>query len=106
LQQMLIFRFNGRLYFQQGADTECRANPRNDELFLFYKNLSKFFLSIPIIFRDLRQRVGSLYGFHHEFLDQFARGITCPHLLIKVIKKHALKCGCSLHVASCAPIYL
>ena len=35
--------------------------------------------------RDLRQRVGSLFGFHHEFLDTFARGIKCPHLLIKVI---------------------
>lgn len=33
--------------------------------------------------RDLRQRVGSLYGLHHDFLDQFARNIKCPHLLIK-----------------------
>jgi hypothetical protein len=36
------------------------------------------------LFRDLRQRVGSLYGFHHDFLDEFARNIKCPHLLIKV----------------------
>ena len=34
--------------------------------------------------RDLRHRVPSLYGLPGEFLEQFARNIKCPHLLIKV----------------------
>jgi len=33
--------------------------------------------------RDLRHRVPSLYGLPGEFLEQFARNIKCPHLLIK-----------------------
>ena len=34
--------------------------------------------------RDLRHRVPSLYGLPGEFLQEFARNIKCPHLLIKV----------------------
>jgi hypothetical protein len=41
--------------------------------------------------RDLRQRVGSLYGLHHDFLNEFARNIKCHHLLIKVVEETA--CG-------------
>lgn len=33
--------------------------------------------------RDLRHKVPSLYGFTDEYLEQFAKAITCPHLLIK-----------------------
>jgi hypothetical protein len=55
----------------------------------FLRRLHKkcFFLKLTqngFGFRDLRQRVGSLYGFHHDFLDEFAKNIKCPHLLIKV----------------------
>ena len=34
--------------------------------------------------RDLRHRVPSLYGFFDEYLEEFAKNISCPHLLIKV----------------------
>eukprot|EP00092_Neocalanus_flemingeri_P017820 GFUD01019284.1.p1 GENE.GFUD01019284.1~~GFUD01019284.1.p1 ORF type:complete len:332 (-),score=109.14 GFUD01019284.1:206-1201(-) len=33
--------------------------------------------------RDLRHRIPSLYGLPPEFLEQFAKNIKCPHLLIK-----------------------
>ena len=35
--------------------------------------------------RDLRHRVPSLYGFVDEYLEEFAKNISCPHLLIKVV---------------------
>ena len=34
--------------------------------------------------RDLRHRVPSMYGLPGEFLEQFARNIKSPHLLIRV----------------------
>ena len=41
-------------------------------------------LYCTIFYRDLRHKVPSLYGFTDEYLEQFAKAITCPHLLIKV----------------------
>ena len=36
--------------------------------------------------RDLRQMsVFSLYGLSQEVLEQFAKNIKCPHLLLKVL---------------------
>ena len=35
--------------------------------------------------RDLRHKIPSLYGFLDEYLEEFAKNISCPHLLIKVI---------------------
>ena len=44
--------------------------------------------------RDLRHRVPSMYGLPGEFLQEFARNIKCPHLLVKV--------GCiSLYLVYC-----
>ena len=37
--------------------------------------------------RDLRHRVPGLYGFTDEFLEEFAKNISCPHLLIKVVRR-------------------
>ena len=37
--------------------------------------------------RDLRHRAPSLYGFPEDYLEEFARAIKCPHLLIKVTEK-------------------
>ena len=34
--------------------------------------------------RDLRHRVGSLYGLYNHNLEQVATNIHCKHLLIKV----------------------
>jgi len=36
--------------------------------------------------RDLRHRVGSLYGLHPEYLEQVAQNIKCRHLLIKATR--------------------
>lgn len=33
--------------------------------------------------RDLRHKVPSLYGFTEEYLEEFAKNLSCPHLLIK-----------------------
>merc|ERR1719244_874523 len=33
--------------------------------------------------RDLRHRIPSMYGLPGEFLEEFARNIKCPHLLVK-----------------------
>ena len=35
--------------------------------------------------RDLRHRIPSLYGLLEEYLEEFAKNISCPHLLIKVV---------------------
>ena len=35
--------------------------------------------------RDLRHKIPSLYGFLDEYLEEFAKNIKCPHLLIKVV---------------------
>ena len=35
--------------------------------------------------RDLRHRTPSLYGLPGDFLEEFAKCIKCPHLLIKVV---------------------
>lgn len=36
--------------------------------------------------RDLRHRVGSLYGLHPEYMEKVAAGIKCRHLLIKATR--------------------
>ena len=36
--------------------------------------------------RDLRHKVPSLYGFTDEYLEEFAKNLSCPHLLIKVVR--------------------
>ena len=37
--------------------------------------------------RDLRHKVPSLYGFTEEYLEEFAKNLSCPHLLIKVVRR-------------------
>ena len=34
--------------------------------------------------RDLRHRVPSLYGLPDSFIEEFAKNVKCPHLLVKV----------------------
>lgn len=39
-----------------------------------------------IFSRDLKQRIVSLYGYPTEMIKEFARKITCPHLVIKATR--------------------